>query len=70
MVVLARFNGGPRMRSGDLGINGGDERNVAVGSIEGIDLSPQARSLWAKPVVAKKATCGRPFMSTWQTPPS
>lgn len=36
------------MRSGDLGINGGDERNVAVGSIEGIDLSPQARSLWAK----------------------
>lgn len=48
MVVLARFNGGPRMRSGDLGINGGDERNVAVGSIEGIDLSPQARSLWAK----------------------
>lgn len=36
------------MRSGDLGINGGDERNVAVESIEGIDLSPQARSLWAK----------------------
>ena len=36
------------MRSGDLSINGGDERIVAMGSIEGINLSPQARSLWAK----------------------
>lgn len=67
MVDFALFNGGLRMRSGDLSINGGDERIVAVGSIDGINLSPQARSLWAKPVVAKKATCGRPFMSTWQT---
>lgn len=48
MVDFALFNGGPGMRSGDLSINGGDERIVAMGSIEGINLSPQARSLWAK----------------------
>ena len=48
MVDFALFNGGPGMRSGDLSINGGDERIVAMGPIEGINLSPQARSLWAK----------------------
>lgn len=36
------------MRSGDRSINEGDARNATVGSIDGIDLSPQARSLWAK----------------------
>ena len=55
------------MRSGDRSINEGDARNATVGSIDGIDLSPQARPCGQKPVVAKKATCGRPFMSTWQT---
>lgn len=36
------------MRSGDRGISDGDVRNATVGSIDGINLSAQARSLWAK----------------------
>lgn len=36
------------MRSGDRGISEGDVRNATVGSIDGINLSAQARSLWAK----------------------